>query len=113
MSKKSAKSSKGGGDDKKGKKKRAKKDANAPKRPQSAYFLWMADNRERIKKENPGISITEIAKKGGEEWKLVTDKSKWEKQNEALMEKYKKDVAEYQVRISVPLKSSSKTPPNQ
>lgn len=57
----------------------------------------MAENRERIRKENPGLSVTEIAKKGGEEWKSVTDKSKWEKMNEELMEQYKKDKAEYQV----------------
>ncbi|XP_022653198.1 FACT complex subunit Ssrp1-like [Varroa jacobsoni] len=77
------------------KKRSHKKDANAPKRPQTAYFLWMAENRDRIRKENPGMSVTEIAKKGGEEWKALDDKSKWEKMNEELMEQYKKDMEEY------------------
>lgn len=85
------------------KKRSHKKDANAPKRPQTAYFLWMAENRDRIRKENPGMSVTEIAKKGGEEWKALDDKSKWEKMNEELMEQYKKDMEEYKVRVSFTL----------
>lgn len=47
------------------------KDAGAPKRPMSAYMLWLNGNRERIKSENPGISVTEISKKAGEMWKQL------------------------------------------
>uniref|UniRef100_A0A8C9TJK3 FACT complex subunit SSRP1 n=1 Tax=Scleropages formosus TaxID=113540 RepID=A0A8C9TJK3_SCLFO len=51
------------------------KDTGAPKRPMSAYMLWLNSSRERIKSENPGISITEISKKAGEMWKqLAKDK---------------------------------------
>lgn len=32
-----------------------KKDPNAPKRAMSAFFFWMAEHRERIKKE--GMSV--------------------------------------------------------
>lgn len=46
-----------------------------PKRPLSAYMLWLSENREKIKKENPGIKVTEIAKKGGELWRGMKDKS--------------------------------------
>jgi structure-specific recognition protein 1 len=35
----------------------------------------MNENRENIKKKYPGISVTEVAKKGGEMWKEITDKS--------------------------------------
>ena len=59
-----------------GGKKKKKKDPNAPKRPQTAYFLWLNQHREQIKEENPGISITDIAKKGGEMWKEVTAEDK-------------------------------------
>ncbi len=67
---------------------KAKKDPNAPKRPLTAYMLWLNANRDQIKvglppsrsfvmffvkyvaylpqSDNPGIKITEIAKKGGE-----------------------------------------------
>lgn len=57
------------------KEKKTKKDKNAPKRPQSAYFIWMNENREKIKEQNPKLSITEIAKKGGEMWRELKDKS--------------------------------------
>lgn len=46
-----------------------------PKRPLSAYMIWLNDQRESIKKENPGIKVTEIAKKGGELWRNLKDKS--------------------------------------
>lgn len=50
------------------------KDGNKPKRPQSAYFIWLNENREHIKKENPGISITEISKVAGQKWKTIENR---------------------------------------
>jgi len=50
-------------------------DPDRPKRPQSAYFLWLNENRSQIKEQFPGISVTEVSKKAGEMWKEVTDKS--------------------------------------
>ncbi|XP_054717717.1 FACT complex subunit Ssrp1-like [Uloborus diversus] len=78
-------------------KKRQKKerDENKPKRPPSAYFLYLADVREKIKKDNPGISITEITKKAGEMWKEVSDKSKWEEAAAVAKKEYEKKMAEY------------------
>uniref|UniRef100_A0A6G5ACR9 FACT complex subunit SSRP1 n=3 Tax=Rhipicephalus microplus TaxID=6941 RepID=A0A6G5ACR9_RHIMP len=72
------------------------RDANKPKRPPSAYFLWLAENREKIKKDNPGFSITDVTKRAGELWKEVTDKSKWEEQAAEAAAKYKEAMAEYQ-----------------
>lgn len=46
-----------------------------PKRPLSAYMIWLNSERESIKKENPGIKVTEIAKRGGELWRAMKDKS--------------------------------------
>uniref|UniRef100_A0A1I7XLE3 HMG box domain-containing protein n=1 Tax=Heterorhabditis bacteriophora TaxID=37862 RepID=A0A1I7XLE3_HETBA len=71
------------------------KDPNQPKRYQSAYFLWMGENRARIKKENPGASVAEIAKIGGKEWSNVNDKSKWEKQSALDKAEYEKAMAKY------------------
>ena len=56
-------------------KKRAKKDADAPKRPMSAYMLWLGEVREQLKQENPGISVTELSKVAGERWKQIDDKT--------------------------------------
>ncbi|KAI9582991.1 FACT complex subunit Ssrp1 [Glossina fuscipes] len=60
------------------KKSAKKKDLNKPKRPTTAFMLWLNDTRDQIKRENPGISVTDLAKKAGEMWKELKDKSKWE-----------------------------------
>jgi hypothetical protein len=56
-------------------KKRAKKDPNAPKKALSAYMLWLNETRDEIKKEHPGISVTELSKKAGVLWKALGDKT--------------------------------------
>jgi structure-specific recognition protein 1 len=42
--------------------KKAKKDANAPKRGMTAYFMFMNENRSRIKQENPDAPFGEIVR---------------------------------------------------
>lgn len=51
------------------------KDKNKPKRPSTAFMLWLNETREKIKADNPGIKVTDIAKKGGEMWKELKDKT--------------------------------------
>uniref|UniRef100_A0A8W7P6U7 FACT complex subunit SSRP1 n=1 Tax=Anopheles coluzzii TaxID=1518534 RepID=A0A8W7P6U7_ANOCL len=62
----------------KAKKSKKSKDPNAPKRPSTAFMLFMNASREQIKKDFPGLSITEMSKKGGELWKELKDKKEWE-----------------------------------
>ena len=47
-----------------GKTKKAKKikDPNAPKRPMTAYFLFMAEKRAEVLKNNPDFKIGDVAK---------------------------------------------------
>lgn len=52
------------------------KDPNAPKRPMSAYMLWLNASREKIKSDHPGISITDLSKKAGELWKAMSKEKK-------------------------------------
>ncbi|KAG6444510.1 hypothetical protein O3G_MSEX003444 [Manduca sexta] len=66
-----------------------------PKRPMSAYMLWLNSAREQIKAENPGLKVTEIAKKGGEIWKSMKDKSVWEEKAAKAKEQYAKDLESY------------------
>jgi hypothetical protein len=63
--------------DKEGKKKKAK-DPNMPKRPQSAYFLWLNANRAKIIAEHKldAGKVAEVAKKAGEIWGTMTDAQK-------------------------------------
>jgi len=70
--------------------------AEKPKRPLSAYMLWLNDNREQIKRDNPGIKVTEVAKRGGELWRALKDKSKWEQKAVEAKDKYTKLVKEYE-----------------
>lgn len=49
--------------------------SDKPKRPMSAYMLWLNSAREQIKADNPGLKVTEVAKKGGEIWRGMKDKS--------------------------------------
>lgn len=92
--KKTAKAPSEGGAKRKRKEKKVK-DPLMPKRPQSAYFLWLNETREKIKQEHPGLSITEISKVAGEKWKTVTEKSKWEAAAKKAKEDYEKAMAEY------------------
>merc|ERR1712106_858310 len=65
-----------------------------PKRPMSAYFLWMnTEGRAMVKKNNPDAPITEISKKCGEEWRSLdaSDKKKFEKMQEEAKKKFEKE----------------------
>ncbi|XP_058455394.1 mobility group protein 1A-like [Malaya genurostris] len=70
--------------------------AEKPKRPLSAYMLWLSSAREQIKKDNPGIKMTEIAKKGGELWRAMKDKSEWENKAVKQKDEYTKLVQEFE-----------------
>ncbi|XP_030768356.1 FACT complex subunit Ssrp1-like [Sitophilus oryzae] len=71
------------------------KDENRPKRAATAFMLWLNAHRESIKKDNPGIKVTEIAKKGGEMWRELKDKSEWEQKAAKEKEEYTKAMEEY------------------
>lgn len=60
------------------------KDPNAPKRPLSAYMLWLNANRDKIRADSPGMSVTDVSKKAGELWKGMS-KEKKEVGNELIM----------------------------
>jgi len=97
--------------------KRQKKDPNAPKRAMPAYMIWLSENREAIKSENPGISIGEISKKAGEKWQQITDKSEWVKKAAQAKENYKIAMAKYlqeqkSEASTTPSKSSSASKSN-
>merc|ERR1712130_894749 len=69
-----------------GKAKKKTKLPGQPKRPMSAYFLWLnSEGRDKIKEENPGFGVTEVSKKAGEMWaKIDSDtKERFEKKAKA------------------------------
>ncbi|XP_061419924.1 high mobility group protein B1-like [Lethenteron reissneri] len=82
---------------------RKKKDPNAPKRPPSAFFIYCAEYRSKVRAENPGLTIGSIAKKLGEMWNNAPadEKSIYERKTAKLKEKYDKDMASYRSKGKV------------
>lgn len=78
-----------------GSKKKKDKDSNRPKRATTAFMIWMNETREEIKKDNPNLKITEIAKRAGELWKELKDKSEWEEKAAKDKERYAAEMKEY------------------
>uniref|UniRef100_H3DFQ8 High mobility group box 1b n=1 Tax=Tetraodon nigroviridis TaxID=99883 RepID=H3DFQ8_TETNG len=93
----------------KGHKKKRFKDPNAPKRPPSAFFLFCAEFRPKVKSENPGLTIGDTAKKLGEMWnsKTAEDKQPYEKKAAKLKEKYDKDIVAYRTKGKVDSESAA------
>ncbi|XP_072293883.1 FACT complex subunit SSRP1a [Eucyclogobius newberryi] len=83
--------------ERKPRKEKKRRDPGGPKRPMSAYMLWLNSSRERIKSENPGISITEISKKAGEMWRQLgkEDKEEWDTKAGEAKRQYDKAKQEY------------------
>ncbi|XP_059202744.1 FACT complex subunit SSRP1a [Centropristis striata] len=92
------------------KEKKKQKDTGGPKRPMSAYMLWLNSSRERIKSENPGISITEISKKAGEMWRQLgkDEKEEWDTKAGEAKRQYDKAKKEYKESGGGVATSSSK-----
>jgi high mobility group protein B2 len=67
-----------------------------PKRPLSAYMIWLNSARAAIKLENPDFKVTEVAKKGGELWRGLKDKTEWEAKAAVAKQNYIKAIAEYE-----------------
>merc|ERR1712042_371189 len=70
--------------------------AGMPKRPMSAYFLWMNDvGRAEVKKSNPGASITEVSKECGAAWQNIDPaiKAKYEKKKEEAKKAFDRNYA--------------------
>ncbi|CAG5045160.1 unnamed protein product [Parnassius apollo] len=77
------------------KSKKREKDANAPKRPATAFMLWLNENRKKIIEDNPGLKVTEVAKKGGELWRDLKDKSEWDEKASKAKEEYNQAMKKY------------------
>jgi len=74
-----------------------KKDPNAPKQPLSAYFIFSTEERLRVKDENPGYSICEVAKELGRRWAEMDPsiKQRYQARAEEERQKYDVDMASY------------------
>lgn len=73
-----------------------------PKRPMSAYLLWLNSARAQIKADHPGLKVTEVAKKAGELWRAMEDKSTWEQRAAAAKEQYTQDLEAFNATGAAP-----------
>merc|ERR1712129_368535 len=80
------------------KKQKKVKDPNAPKRPMSAYFLFMNSVRPEVRKENPEATIGDIAKIMGKMWGEIgaDKKAKFDKDAAAAKKKWEMEKAAYE-----------------
>jgi len=68
-------------------KKKRKKDPNAPKRPMSAYLVFLERYRDAEMKLHPELKMADIIKKLAEKWRVVTDEEKAECEAKAKEDK--------------------------
>ena len=72
-----------------------------PKRPTSAYFLYLQDHRSQFVKENPTLRPAEISKIAGEKWQnLEADiKEKYISERKKLYSEYQKAKKEFDEKL--------------
>uniref|UniRef100_A0A0D6R4H7 HMG box domain-containing protein n=1 Tax=Araucaria cunninghamii TaxID=56994 RepID=A0A0D6R4H7_ARACU len=80
------------------KEKKAKKDPNKPKRPPSAFFVFLEEFRKEYKEKHPNTkSVSVVGKAGGEKWKSMSEGEKAPYEAKAAKKKaeYEKTMAAY------------------
>lgn len=70
--------------------------ATPPKKPMTAYFLFMKEKRSEIKESNPDMKVSEISKELGKLWAGLSDSEK---------EKFKNLAAEAKLQYEEDLKA--------
>eukprot|EP00928_Gymnodinium_smaydae_P010240 TRINITY_DN13842_c0_g1_i1.p1 TRINITY_DN13842_c0_g1~~TRINITY_DN13842_c0_g1_i1.p1 ORF type:complete len:1154 (-),score=362.75 TRINITY_DN13842_c0_g1_i1:37-3498(-) len=77
--------------------KKHKASGTCPLRPKSAYMRFAGDVRERIQKENPGMSLGDLGKEVAVQWAAlsVETKKNYEERSKQEKEQYDKDLAVY------------------
>jgi len=83
---------------KKTKKSKKMKDPNHPKRPSSSYFIWLGENRSRIKNElGEDAKVQHVSKEAGKQWTLLDDDAKgpYEEKASSDRERYHSEMEVY------------------
>ncbi|OUZ99078.1 High mobility group box domain [Macleaya cordata] len=80
------------------KEKLANKDPNKPKRPPSAFFVFLEEFRKTYKLEHPNVkAVSAVGKAGGEKWKSLStaEKAPYEAKAAKRKSEYEKVMAAY------------------
>ncbi|XP_058744875.1 FACT complex subunit SSRP1-like [Vicia villosa] len=105
----SKRKSKDANEDVKKKKPKKKKDPNAPKRALSGFMFFSQMERENLKKTNPGISFTDVARVLGEKWKKMSGEEKEPYEAKARVDKrrYQDEISGYKNAQAQPMNIDS------
>ncbi|XP_031269269.1 high mobility group B protein 4 [Pistacia vera] len=82
---------------------KAPKDPNKPKRPPSAFFVFMEEFRQQFKRENPNNkSVAAVGKAGGAKWKSLSDaeKAPFVARAESRKNDYNKNMTAYNKKLA-------------
>ncbi|KAH8383541.1 hypothetical protein KR009_009240, partial [Drosophila setifemur] len=79
-----------------------------PKRPMSSYLIWLnTSGRKSIMDMNPDLKTTEVAVKGGQMWREMSDdeKSVWKAMASVAMGQYQQQVKDWKTKSKNSVKS--------
>ncbi|XP_076888369.1 HMG1/2-like protein [Bidens hawaiensis] len=82
---------------------KAAKDPNKPKRPASAFFVFMEEFRKQYKAEHPeNKSVAAVGKAGGAKWKAMStsDKAPYVAKADKRKKEYEKTMAAYNKKLA-------------
>lgn len=85
------------------KKAKEAKDPNKPKRPASAFFIFMEDFRKQYKEKHPNNkSVSVVGKAGGDKWKTLStaEKAPYVAKAEKRKSEYDKTLQAYNKKLS-------------
>merc|ERR1719204_1133324 len=70
---------------------------NAPKKPQTAYFMYSATVREELKKSDPTMKVTQVAKEAGARWRALSteEKKPWQEKATAAKKEWQTKMDAY------------------
>ncbi|XVF59896.1 hypothetical protein PTKIN_Ptkin07bG0312700 [Pterospermum kingtungense] len=83
--------------------KKAAKDPNKPKRPASAFFVFMEEFRKQYKEEHPdNKSVSAVGKAGGGKWKNMSEaeKAPYVQKAEKRKSEYNKKMQAYNLKLA-------------
>ncbi|CAN4083582.1 unnamed protein product [Withania somnifera] len=83
--------------------KNAAKDPNKPKRPPSAFFVFMEEFRKSYKEKHPSNkSVAVVGKAGGDKWKQMSeeDKAPYQAKAEKRKAEYQKKMDAYNKKLA-------------
>ena len=83
------------------KKKKEKKtrDPDEPKKPLSSFMIFLAEQKDEVKREQPSLGPKDVSREVGRRWGLLEreEKEVYQKRYSDLLVAYKVDIAAYRV----------------